>query len=157
MTRVSDLIVAGNQLTLPVRVYFEDTDSGGIVYYANYLKYMERARTEYLRALGFEQDRLQAESQRLFVVASANVRYLQPARFNDLLQVSAVPEQCRKASLLFKHVVGREEATADHIGRHAANQQVLCEAEIRVACLNSKTYKPSGIPPELLEAMNIER
>ena len=75
----------------PVRVYYEDTDAGGVVFYANYLKFMERARTEWLRAAGVEQDALLAETGLLFVVVEVNVRYHKPARFNDLLDVTVVP------------------------------------------------------------------
>ena len=90
-----------------VRVYYEDTDSGGVVYYANYLRFMERARTEWMRALGFEQDRLIREDGILFAVRAASLEFLQPARFNDLLSVSLDVVQRGRASLTFKQDVAR--------------------------------------------------
>ena len=84
--------VTDGHFVWPVRVYYEDTDTGGVVYYANYLRFMERARTEWLRSLGFEQDALAREAGVIFAVRSAALEYLRPARFNDLLQVDGVPK-----------------------------------------------------------------
>lgn len=117
----------------PVRVYYEDTDTGGVVYYANYLKFMERARTEWLRALGFEQDELSRRDGILFAVHSARLDFLKPARFNDLLQATVRVTRCGKASLIFAQQIRRDSIT-------------LCEGEVKVACLDAATFTPRPIP-----------
>jgi acyl-CoA thioester hydrolase len=124
-----------------VRVYYEDTDSGGVVYYANYLRFMERARTEWIRMLGFEQDRLTREDGILFAVRSASLEYLHPARFNDLLTVSVRLVERRRASLTFEQVISRE----------ADDGEPLCTGLFRVACLKADTLKPAPIPAHILE------
>lgn len=123
----------------PVRVYYEDTDSGGVVYYANYLKFMERARTEYLRALGFEQDRLIDELGILFAVRSVAIDYLRPARFNAALEVTAEIIEARRASLEFDQQVlaaGSEGSP-------------YCAARIRIACLDAADLRPRPIPERI--------
>jgi acyl-CoA thioester hydrolase len=124
----------------PVRVYYEDTDSAGVVYYANYLKFMERARTEWLRSLGYEQDALAREVGIVFMVRSVNLHYRRPARFNDLLQVNTLIEEVKKASLLF----------AQTILRAGEAENPLCNGHIRVACVAVDSLKPKAIPPLLL-------
>lgn len=124
----------------PIRVYYEDTDAGGVVFYANYLKFFERARTEMLRDMGFEQDQLIAEQNIIFVVRSVQVDYLNPARFNDFLNVSAEVTLAKKVSLNFEQVVTRGE-------------DVLCKGNIRIACLDAKTMKPKTIPDTLLQQL----
>jgi acyl-CoA thioester hydrolase len=124
-----------------VRVYYEDTDSGGVVYYANYLRFMERARTEWIRMLGFEQDRLIRDAGILFAVRSASLEYLRPARFNDLLNVSVRLVERRRASLTFEQVVSR---LGDDSGP-------LCTGSVRIACLTADSLEPSPIPAYLLE------
>lgn len=136
--------LAAPMFSIPVRVYYEDTDSGGIVYYANYLRFMERARTEFLREMGFEQDALQLQNKRLFVVKEIAVNYIKPARFNALLDVSAQLSGHRPASLQF----------VQHVRESGA---LLCEATVNVACIHAETLKPSRIPVALLEALPIER
>ncbi len=126
------------QFYWPVRVYYEDTDSGGVVYYANYLKFMERARTEFLRSLGFEQDQLRLEQGVLFAVRSLQVDYRRPARFNDTLEISAQVDKIRRTSLIFtQHVV------------HRGTDDLLCEGQVRVACVDAGTFKPLPIPETL--------
>ncbi|WP_432695427.1 tol-pal system-associated acyl-CoA thioesterase [Marinobacterium sp. YM272] len=125
----------------PVRVYIEDTDFGGIVYYVNYLKFMERARTEMLRHLGYSQQRLAADHC-LFVVHSVESRYLKPAKLDDELIVRTAIEERGAASLLFAQTV------VDSL-----SGQVLCEGLIRVACVNSTTFKPRRWPRELAAGM----
>ena len=125
----------------PVRVYYEDTDAGGVVYYANYLKFFERARTERLRQIGFEQDELRQSLGVLFVVKSVQVNYLKPAHFNDSLLVSAQVTEVKRASLLFAQEIRLETPTGEK----------LCEATIRVACLSDAERKPAPIPGLLLE------
>jgi len=124
----------------PIRVYYEDTDAGGVVFYANYLKFFERARTEMLRDMGFEQDQLIAEQNIIFVVRTVHVDYLTPARFNDALETTAEVTQAKKVSLNFEQTVTR-------------NGEVLCKGNIRIACLDAKTMKPKAIPQNLLEKL----
>lgn len=121
-----------------VRVYYEDTDSGGVVYYANYLKFMERARTEWLRSLGYEQDRLVREQGLLFAVTDVELRYLSPARFNDALSVTARIVERRRARLRFEQTVYRED-------------QALCAGRIQIACLDAQSFRPRPIPDSLFE------
>jgi acyl-CoA thioester hydrolase len=125
----------------PVRVYYEDTDSGGVVYHANYLRFMERARTEWLRRLGFEQDALIRDGGILFAVRSASLEYLLPARFNDLLEVSVRLCERRRASLVFEQVVNRE-GDAGH---------PLCTGSIRIACLEAASFRSTPIPEFILK------
>ncbi|OAI19088.1 4-hydroxybenzoyl-CoA thioesterase [Methylomonas koyamae] len=125
----------------PVRVYYEDTDAGGVVFYANYLKFFERARTEFLRSYGFEQDVLMAEQGVIFVVRSVKIDYLRPARFNEQLAVSAKVIEIKKTSLTFEQAVTRQE-------------QILCTGEVRIACLDAQTMKPKPIPSVILEQLN---
>jgi len=124
----------------PVRVYYEDTDAGGVVFYANYLKFFERARTEMLRAMGYEQDELIANEGIIFVVRSVQVDYLSPARFNEQLYVSAEVSLAKKASLTFEQVITRGDA-------------VLCESIILIACLDAQTMRPKAIPETLFRAI----
>ncbi|MBI5041194.1 MAG: tol-pal system-associated acyl-CoA thioesterase [Gammaproteobacteria bacterium] len=121
----------------PVRVYYEDTDSGGVVYYANYLKFMERARTEWLRSLGFEQDRLVRDAGIVFAVTEAELRFLRPGRFNDALTVTARIVERRRASLRFAQAVYREN-------------ELLCEGSVRIASLDAARFSPRPIPEALL-------
>ena len=119
-----------------VRVYFEDTDAGGVVFYANYLKFMERARTEWLRALGVEQQPLLATQDIGFVVAGLDMRYVSPARLDDLLTVQTTVTQVRRASLNFAQ-------------RVVLFDKVLAHGNIRVGCVKLSTLRPSALPTEL--------
>ncbi len=130
---------SGPPFALRLRVYFEDTDAGGIVYYVNYLKFMERARTELVRSLGFDQSALQAENI-IFVVHSVTARYHAPARLDDELDVSVEVLELKRASIRFRQQV-----------RLVAGD-VLCAGEVLVACVSADRYKPRGIPPALNEA-----
>ena len=128
----------------PVRVYWEDTDAGGIVYYATYLKFMERARTEWLRALGCDQASMRARHRLQFVVARANVEYRRPARFDDRLDVAVRVLALRRASVeLSQHV-------------RSAGRELLCHAEIRVGCVDIETFRPRGIPISLQQELELE-
>jgi acyl-CoA thioester hydrolase len=129
-----------SEFVWPVRVYYEDTDSGGVVYYANYLKFMERARTEWLRSLGHEQDRLIGDAGVIFAVRSVTLDYLKPARFNQRLQVSARLLERGGASLRLEQEVRSDEAVP----------QVLCRGEIRIVCLDAVSFRPQAIPDSLL-------
>lgn len=125
----------------PVRVYYEDTDAGGVVFYANYLKFFERARTELLRSLGFEQDNLRSEQNVIFVVRSVSVDYLNPARFNDMLNVTAKIVENKKTSFTFEQIISRQD-------------QILCTGNVRIACLDAQTMKPKPIPTAILEQLS---
>ncbi len=127
----------------PVRVYYEDTDAGGVVFYANYLKFFERARTEMLRAMGYEQDQLIATDGIIFAVRSVQVDYLSPARFNELLHVSAEVVQTKNASLIFEQ----------HITR---GDDVLTKSIIKIACLDAQSLRPKVIPDYLIEHLKNE-
>jgi acyl-CoA thioester hydrolase len=120
----------------PVRVYYEDTDSGGVVYYANYLKFMERARTEWLRSLGFEQDQLANDAGVLFAVRSACVEFVRPARFNDVLDVSVRMTERKRASITFEQGVFERRRP----------EQALCSGVIRIVCLDAGQFRPCSIP-----------
>lgn len=122
----------------PVRVYFEDTDSGGVVYYANYLRFFERARTEWLRSLDVGQQALIETSQVMFVVAGVEVDYLVPARLDDDLKITVVIERLGRASLEFVQQVWR-------------GADLLVTGRVKVACVDSKTLRPQPFPKEVLE------
>jgi acyl-CoA thioester hydrolase len=124
----------------PVRVYWEDTDAGGVVYYANYLKFMERARSEWLRAQGFEQDQLRDEAGVVFVVRRVEIDYLSPARFNDALEVSVHLHDTGRASLRVRQELMKGE-------------QCLAKADVTLACVDAALFKPAKIPSPLLQAL----
>ena len=121
----------------PVRVYYEDTDSGGVVYYANYLKFMERARTEWLRELGYEQDDLIVGDGVIFAVRSVTVDYRQPARFNDALEVRSSLLKVGRASIDFSQRIFREES-------------LLVDGVVKIASLDAESFRPKGMPEGLL-------
>ena len=124
----------------PVRVYWEDTDAGGVVYYANYLKFMERARSEWLRALGFEQDELRDQAGVIFVVRRVEVDYLAPARFNDVIDVDVSVHEVGRASLSVKQTLTRGPTR-------------LVSAQVRLACVDASNFKPVKIPSPILQAL----
>ena len=129
--------------SIPIRVYVEDTDAGGIVFYANYLKYMERARTEWLRSLGIELDDVQREQGTLFVVRSVNIDYQSPARFNEQLQATFELDQVKRASLQCQQFVMREST-------------ILTQASVTLVCVNADTLTACAIPQSIKEAMTVE-
>jgi acyl-CoA thioester hydrolase len=120
----------------PCRIYWEDTDAGGVVYYANYLKFMERCRTEWLRALGVDQHRMRTERGLQFAVVDLQVKFLRPAVLDDEIVVTAELLSLTGATINFKQGVYR-----DHLQ--------LIDAGTRVACLDSVTLKPRAIPKDL--------
>ncbi len=134
------------EFSWPVRVYYEDTDNGGVVYYANYLKFMERARTEWLRARGVEQDVLIEQEGVIFVVCSVQLDYLKPARFNQQLSVSVSVAEVGKASLTFDQTVNLI-TTEGNVA--VKSDLLLCQGQIRVACLNANSFKPRAIPASI--------
>jgi acyl-CoA thioester hydrolase len=130
----------------PVRVYYEDTDSGGVVYYANYLKFMERARTEWLRNFGFEQDVLDRDHGIIFAVRSVSIEFLRPGRFNDLLVIGVRLAGHRAASLTFSQEITR--STADAAG--SGGGELLCTAQVQVACIDRAGLRPRRVPDFLI-------
>ena len=128
-----------------LRVYWEDTDAGGVVFYANYLKFFERARTEWLRALGHGQEQLRHEEGAMFVVTDTSIRYLQPARRDDLLEVSVKVEHAGRARMTIAQQAWRHGARADG---------VLAEGTIRIGCVDAGTFKPRRIPISIAGAID---
>ena len=124
------------RFSVPFRIYWEDTDAGGVVYYANYLKFMERCRTDWLRALGVDQLQLRAERQLQFAVVSVTVDFLRPAMLNDEILVTAELVRLSGATIVFKQWIMRGDAQ-------------LIDASARVACLDSGSLKPRAIPKDL--------
>lgn len=124
----------------PIRVYWEDTDAGGIVFYANYLKFFERARTEWLRAAGVEQHQLREETGVIFVVAGTTLRYLAPAKLDDLLTVTVEPQPAGRASLVVRQ-------------RAMRGDTLLCEGEIRIGCVRADDLKPQRLPDAVVAAI----
>lgn len=122
--------------SLPVRVYWEDTDAGGVVYHAQYLAFLERARSEWMRANGYGQDRLRQEHDLVFAVRAMAVDFLKPARLDDALQVTAQLSECRRASAVFDQSVLRDGVT-------------LLTARVRVAALDAGGFRPKAIPAGL--------
>ncbi|OUR67287.1 tol-pal system-associated acyl-CoA thioesterase [Cycloclasticus sp. 46_83_sub15_T18] len=127
----------------PVRIYYEDTDMQGIVYYANYLKYLERARTEFLREKGFEQDQLIEQQAVAFAVRSVQMDYIKPAKFNDELIVATQVQQLKRVSLVFQQTIIRP----------ADDNAIINSATIKVACLDAHSMKIKAIPTEMIEQL----
>ena len=129
----------------PIRVYWEDTDAGGIVFYANYLKFMERARTEWLRSLGIEQQKLRETSGGVFVVSETSLKYHRPARLDDQLLVTAQLRQAGTASLIIEQRVlsNPEQKGAPE---ELPAQALLCEGTIRIGWVNAASMRPSRLP-----------
>jgi len=130
--------------SIPVRIYYEDTDTGGVVYYANYLRYMERARTDWLRAQGFEQTALADEHQIVLAVKQANIKYLKPAKLDDSLVVSAKITRIGSASITFNQQVSRA-------------RELLCDGEVRIVCLDTITFRPKAIPEFFLNKIHVDQ
>ena len=133
----------------PVRVYWEDTDAGGIVFYANYLKFFERARTEWLRSLGIGQHALREQCGGMFVVSDARLRYLRPARLDDELIVTAQLQKAGSASLT---IVQQALLKPEHAAGHPA--AILSEGSIRIGWVDAATLRPARIPSLLLEQLS---
>ena len=126
--------------SLPIRIYFEDTDSGGVVYHANYLKFMERARTEWLRALGIDQHDLKQKNHIMFVVHHIDIQYKLPARFNDDLIVKSELKDIGFSKIEFRQMIYR-------------NDEILIDASVDIACIDSEKFKPVRIPPTIKQTM----
>ena len=124
-----------------VRVYYEDTDAQGVVYYANYFRYMERARTEWLRSLGVDQVAMHADERRIFVVTETKAKFVLPARFNDMVVVTA-------------ELAGLSRATFDieqNIYRDGQDGELLLRGSVRAACLNADSMRPMRVPVSIFE------
>ena len=124
----------------PVRVYYEDIDAGGVVYYANYLKFFERARTEWLRSFGLNQDKLAQEEGLIFVVRRALLGFARPARLDDMLEVTVEPMKVARVYV-------------DLVQEARCGTQLLARGEIRVACLNQRDFKPAAMPQLLRDKL----
>ena len=125
----------------PTRVYWEDTDAGGVVYHAQYLAFLERARTEWMRALGKDQSRMRDEHDLVFAVRAMRIDFRLPARLDDVLQVSVALTECRRASLVLVQSIRRDG-------------ELLLDAEVRVAALSASRFKPVAIPQPLHDSLN---
>lgn len=128
--------------SFPIRVYYEDTDAGGVVYHSQYLNFMERARTEWLRHFGFEQTWLKNELGVIFVVTQAEIKFRKPARFDDLLEIQCHPNKIHFSSIEFSQHIVRES-------------QTLIEATIKIACVDAHTFKPVTIPRLIKEKISL--
>ena len=129
----------------PLRVYYEDTDAGGIVFYANYLKFFERARTEWLRAAGIQQQMLAEQEQRIFVVKSTAIDYHAPAKLDDSLEITVTVKKLGRASVEFMQEAWRHDS--------AGEARLLCSGGIRVGCVDALSLRPAPIPPAVHEAI----
>lgn len=130
---------APDEFHWPVRVYYEDTDAAGVVYHSNYLKFMERARTEWLRAIGFSQEHLREREGILFVVADMNIHFRKPAVFDEELNVLSTIKNMNAASLAFTQTITN------------ARCDIVCSADVTVACLQADTFRPCRIPDNIKE------
>ena len=124
----------------PIRIYWEDTDAGGVVFYANYLKFFERARTEWLRTAGVGQQALRDETGAMFVVAEVHMRYLAPARLDDAIVVSVQVEEKGAASMVLVQEAWR-------------GNTLLAQGRIRIGCVQADTLRPRRIPAQVLQAI----
>ena len=124
----------------PVRIYYEDTDAGGIVFYANYLKFFERARTEWLRAVGVNQQALSEQEGAIFVVKNASIDYHAPAKLDDVLNLTLSIEKLGRASVLFQQQAWRGEV-------------LLASASVKVGCVDAATLRPRSLPPATADRM----
>jgi len=132
------------QFTWPVRVYYEDTDSGGVVYHSNYLNFMERARTEWLRTLGFEQTQLKDQHGLIIVIHSLSMQFKKPAYFNDMLAVRCVLSELGRSSLIMQQSISRDGL-------------VLIDAQVKVAFVDAVSFKPIGVPAEMRHKIQLEK
>ena len=145
------LDVPDHRFTL--RVYWEDTDAGGIVFYANYLKFFERARTEWLRSLGHQQEQMRVQGGVMFVVTDTTVRYLRPARLDDLIDVTVQVKHAGRARLTLAQQAWKlTEPNA--MQRAGAAPELLAEGTIRIACVDAGTFKPARIPTAVCDSLS---
>ncbi len=139
--------------TWPVRVYWEDTDAGGIVFYANYLKFFERARTEWLRSLGIEQQRLREQTGGMFVVTQTQLQYHRPARLDDLLLVTAQVVDAGRASMTIEQRALLNPQQSDE--GDDAQIRLLCSGTIRIGWVDDRNLRPQRIPSTVIAALKL--
>ena len=137
---MGEMHAAARPFSWPTRVYWEDTDAGGVVYHAQYLAFLERARTEWMRALGHGQERLRSEHDLVFAVRAMRIDFRAPARLDDALDVSVALQDCRRASLVIAQSIRR-------------GGELLLDAEVRVAALGASGFRPRAIPQPLHDAL----
>lgn len=125
--------------SIEIRIYYEDTDSGGVVYNANYLKFCERGRTEFMRHLGFNQQQLRQQNI-AFAVRKASINYILPARLDDKITLTTAIQKLKKASVIFKQSIKRDNT-------------ILCQAEVVIACINADTFSPTAIPISIMSRL----
>jgi len=128
----------------PVRVYYEDTDAGGVVFYANYLKFLERARTEWLRSFGFEQDQIRSEYGIVFAVRAVDIKYMKPARFNEQLTISVENAHLRPASIAMQQSVSKLDQD---------KCELIVKATVNIVCLHSEQFSPCPIPKPIFKVL----
>jgi acyl-CoA thioester hydrolase len=133
--------MTANDFEHPVRVYWEDTDAGGVVFFANYLKFFERARTEWLRSLGFSQERMRVDEEAAFVVSETRVRYLRPARLDDLLTITVRIAAMARVSITIEQQAWRGD-------------ELLAEGSIRIACVDISRFAPRRIPDGITQVIS---
>jgi len=141
--------------SLPIRVYYEDTDAGGVVYHSNYINFFERSRTEWLRSLGIEQDQLISEYKTIFVVRALDCEYLKPAVFNDELFVTTDIREFGRTSVVFKQQIIRINRTEQEKNKDV-DYVVLAEGNVTVVAVDTEKFKPKRLPSFLLEKLNKE-
>ena len=144
MTAAAHISPPERAFVWPVRVYWEDTDAGGIVYYANYLKFMERARTEWLRTLGFDQGRMRARHRLQLVVVRTSIEFRRPGRLDDALDVDVRVLAMRRASIELEQCVRN------------AGRELLCQAKVKIGCVDTVSFRPRGLPISLKQELDIE-
>ena len=133
-------VISTDQFLWPIRVYYEDSDAGGIVYHSQYLNFMERARTEWLRSLGYEQTELTAQFGIIFVVRNIQIKFKKPARFNDAIVVHSQLASMGRSRMVFKQTIIRDG-------------QVMTEADVEVVCIDAVNYTPVTIPAPIQQSM----
>lgn len=145
MTSAVNPLVGESSMTvafsIPIRIYYEDTDAAGVVYYGNYLRFMERCRTDWLRHIGFDVREVTERFGVMFTVHSASIHYLKPARLSDLLSVSMSVEKCGRVSLMVNQEVRREG-------------ELLSQGKVKLAMLDANRLRPRPIPNEILQGIN---
>lgn len=147
---VSDAQNSIPSFQFPIRVYYEDTDAGGVVYHSNYINFFERTRTEWLRALGFEQDTLVSEYQTLFLVRALDCEYLRPAKFNDELLSTVDIKALSRTIITFDQAILR--ASENHVAENKGSE-LLAKGSVKVVAVDANTFKPKRLPKFLLEKL----
>ncbi len=141
-SRIHRRTLAMNEFSWPVRVYYEDTDAAGVVYHSNYLKFMERARTEWLRAIGFSQHEMRRETGGIIVISDLEMKFSRPAKLDDELLVNCKLVMLGGASFVVDHLVLR-------------NEEPLCEARVKGVFLDAETFRPRRFPAELKSELSL--